>query len=78
MNRLIHSPALAKCLSVLIAVGAFAIAQRAVAEDVNSSNDLARQLFDQHCQKCHTGSKHKGDFQIKSLSDDFADKANCG
>ena len=37
---------------------------------------VARALFAEHCQKCHAGSKPKGDFQIESLSPDFADRKN--
>jgi hypothetical protein len=33
-------------------------------------------LFAEHCEKCHTGRKHKGDFQIESLSQDFSDQKN--
>ena len=40
------------------------------------SNDPARLLFAQHCQKCHAGPKPKGDFLIESLSPDFADRKN--
>jgi mono/diheme cytochrome c family protein len=41
-----------------------------------ASIDAARLLFDQHCQKCHSGEKAKGDFEIASLSPDFADRKN--
>ena len=40
------------------------------------SNDAARLLLSQHCQKCHSGSKPKGDFQIERLSPDFSDRKN--
>jgi len=43
---------------------------------LNPANDPARQLFAQHCEKCHSGEKHKGDFQIESLTQDFADRKN--
>jgi hypothetical protein len=33
-------------------------------------------LFEQHCQKCHSGEKAKGDFQLESLSPDFSDRKN--
>ena len=36
----------------------------------------AQLLFEAHCQKCHGGGKDKGDFQIESLSGDFADRQN--
>lgn len=31
-------------------------------------------LFEQHCQKCHSGEKPKGKFDITKLTPDFADK----
>ena len=40
------------------------------------SNDPARQLFGQHCEKCHSGPKPKGDFKIESLTQDFANRKN--
>ena len=36
----------------------------------------ARQLFTQHCEKCHSGPKAEGDFTLTSLTDDFNDKQN--
>lgn len=33
-------------------------------------------FFEAHCMKCHGGSKHKGDFQIESLTGDFAHRQN--
>ena len=33
-------------------------------------------LFEQHCRKCHSGEKAKGDFQLESLSPDFSDRKN--
>ena len=69
------------CLSVrrlgfLMAACAFGAVVGARADDLKPTKDPARQLFGQYCQNCHKGTKHKGDFQIGSLSDDFADKAN--
>jgi mono/diheme cytochrome c family protein len=40
------------------------------------ANDPARRLFTEHCQKCHSGPKHKGEFQIESLTEDYSDKKN--
>ncbi len=37
---------------------------------------IARQLLTQHCEKCHSGAKPKGHFDIASLSYDFADQKN--
>jgi mono/diheme cytochrome c family protein len=34
----------------------------------------ARQLFVQHCQKCHSGEKIEGEFDVESLSDQFDDQ----
>ena len=55
--------------------GLFRVETRA-APGGKPSNDAALLLFAQHCQKCHTGAKHKGDFQIESLSQDFSDRKN--
>lgn len=49
---------------------------RTAAATSNASSDPARQLFTRHCQKCHAGPKHKGDFQIEGLTQDFSDKKN--
>ncbi len=40
------------------------------------SNGPGQQLFADHCQKCHSGEKAKGDFEIKSLSQDFSNRKN--
>ena len=48
-------------------------AQIASAEDKPSP---AQQLFTQHCQKCHSGTKPKGEFSIENLTQDFAEKKN--
>jgi mono/diheme cytochrome c family protein len=47
-----------------------------VAAETPVTADPARQLFAGHCEKCHSGEKHKGDFQIESLSQDFSDRKN--
>lgn len=60
-------------LRVLIAAFALGSLSLLAAE---ASNDPARQLFAQHCEKCHSGVKPKGDFKIATLSPDFADKKN--
>lgn len=63
-------------LIVLIAGIAFdGSAQAATAAD-KTTNDPARQLFAQHCQKCHSGAKPKGGFAIENLSPDFSDRKN--
>ena len=32
----------------------------------------SKQFFTQHCEKCHSGEKAKGNFAVASLTDDFA------
>jgi hypothetical protein len=32
----------------------------------------SKQFFTQHCEKCHSGEKAKGNFTVASLTDDFA------
>lgn len=67
-------------MSALFAVIASAglVTQTARAADVAAkpSNDPVRQLFAQHCQKCHSGTKPKGDFKTEGLTQDFADRKN--
>jgi hypothetical protein len=41
-----------------------------------AGNDPASSLFADHCQKCHSGEKPKGDFEIASLTPDFSDRKN--
>ncbi|NBV22455.1 MAG: DUF1592 domain-containing protein [Proteobacteria bacterium] len=36
----------------------------------------AERLFNQYCEKCHAGTKPKGDFRLDSLSPDFSDRKN--
>ncbi|MFT5106722.1 MAG: hypothetical protein ACI8XO_001953 [Verrucomicrobiales bacterium] len=59
-----------RCLRLLVAALAIGVTQ------ATRAADFAQPLFAQHCQKCHEGSKPKGDFVLESLTDDFADKAN--
>lgn len=54
----------------------FAAETPAAGVDAKPSADPARLLFAEHCEKCHSGAKHKGDFQIESLSADFTDRKN--
>jgi len=37
-----------------------------------------RAFFAQHCEKCHSGTEPKGDFDLKSLAPDFSDKKTRG
>lgn len=45
---------------------------------VRAADELAkfRPFFEQHCVKCHSGEKPKGDWRIDELTPDFADKAS--
>ncbi len=63
---------------MLIAAAFLSVAISAGEAGVNDkpASDPARQLFAQHCQKCHSGSKPKGDFQIDGLSLNFSDRKN--
>ncbi|MEN9575584.1 MAG: hypothetical protein RL514_3439 [Verrucomicrobiota bacterium] len=49
---------------------------RAARADAQPPNDPTQRLFAQHCQKCHTGPKPKGDFLLDQLSPDFANRKN--
>src|SRR5687767_7020117 len=40
------------------------------------SDPPTQQFFTEHCQKCHSGAKPKGEFNFESLSQDFTDKKN--
>lgn len=44
--------------------------------DAGPAKDPASPFFNQHCQKCHSGDKPKGDFRVDSLSQDFSDNKN--
>ncbi len=35
-----------------------------------------KQLFTEHCEKCHSGAKAMGGFTVSSLADDFTEKQN--
>jgi hypothetical protein len=72
----------AKWISVLIATFALgglsvgAAETPVVGANAKPSNDPASSLFTEHCQTCHSGAKHKGDFRIEDLSADFSDRRN--
>ena len=51
-------------------------AEPLAAGDGKSFSDPTKQLFAGHCQKCHSGTKPKGDFQIENLTPDFSDRKN--
>jgi len=69
-------------LSVLIAGIALGILSGIAREtwaagtDDKAPGDPTRLLFAEHCEKCHAGPKHKGEFQIENLSQDFSDRKN--
>lgn len=68
------------CILAAIAGCALACSSLLAAESgsaaLKPSEDPTRQLFAEHCEKCHSGAKHKGDFQIEGLTADFADRKN--
>lgn len=61
---------------VAIGLGPSGSATQPTGPDAKPANDPTKQFFEKHCQACHTGAKAKGDFQLKSLSQDFADREN--
>ena len=78
MSRWFHRVKWTALLVAGFAFGALrmiAAEKRSVAGE-KQTNDPATKLFAQHCQKCHSGSKHKGDFQIEGLTQDFSDRKN--
>src|SRR5205085_12410645 len=75
-----HAPDRMKWMFVWLAVivfgGSMVPEMRAANVRSKPADDPAQRLFAQHCQKCHSGAKPKGDFQIEQLSADFADRKN--
>src|SRR5262245_59013061 len=77
-----HQPGRRKRIIVLLAaivcggLRMLAAETRSAGAGAEPSNDPARQLFAAHCQKCHSGPKHKGDFQIESLTEDYSNRKN--
>ena len=61
-----------------IAFGGFRMiaAEPLAVGDGKSLGDPTKQLFVGHCQKCHSGTKPKGDFKIENLTPDFSDRKN--
>lgn len=59
-------------LPIVCAVLAF------VTNNITSAQEeiSARQLFIQHCEKCHSAAKAEGDFTVANLTDDFNDSQN--
>ncbi|MEQ2007244.1 MAG: DUF1592 domain-containing protein [Limisphaerales bacterium] len=70
-----------KWMTLLIAGISFGALEMIAAEKQSvagekPANGSATKLFTQHCQKCHSGTKPKGDFQIENLTQDFSDRKN--
>lgn len=59
--------------ALMVTVGSVTPAHGA---DGKKSDDPTAKFFEQYCQGCHSEPKPKGDFLIKNLSQDFADKEN--
>lgn len=68
------------CLLVLLspALIPIASAQEKLISDISAGLPAGapQQFFAKHCQECHSGPKPKGEFSLKSLSQNFADAAN--
>ncbi len=73
-----QSPRLLRWIIALTAGGACGLTNAGAQDDPPQASPArpVQPLFEQHCRKCHGGDNHKGDFQIESLSDDFADRQN--
>ena len=81
-----HGPPLRRviCVSALFAgvlfggIGPIRLLLIARGQDAvtTTKNEVAQQFFAKHCHICHAGSEPKGDFNLKGLSLDFANKDN--
>jgi mono/diheme cytochrome c family protein len=49
---------------------------QAASSATGPAGDPAAPLFNQYCQKCHSGDKPKGDFRVDGLTQDFSDRKN--
>jgi hypothetical protein len=69
---------LSQCLIVgVVCAGLFADDSLLAHEPKEKSPEHpASKFLAAHCQKCHSGEKPKGEFDISSLSTDFSDKSN--
>lgn len=65
-------------MAAIALAGSSTIAAEALAASASGepAKDPARKLFAEHCQKCHSGPKHKGDFQIENLTEDHSERKN--
>lgn len=64
------------CFCIIALIGLIVSETQATGADKKTANDPAHLLFTQHCLKCHSGAKPKGDFLIESLSPDFSNRKN--
>ncbi|MFN0125756.1 MAG: DUF1587 domain-containing protein, partial [Verrucomicrobiales bacterium] len=69
-------PRLLRSSSALTAWFAFGAMDAGAQDDKRAAAGPVQPFFEAHCQKCHGGDKHKGDFRIESLTDNFADRQN--
>src|SRR5690242_16053431 len=87
-RRLYEKPSLSRsdtpkaCHGVVVLSCAFGLLTSIVAAagastpEIGPSADPVPTFLNQHCQKCHSGEKPKGDFRVDSLTQDFSDKKN--
>jgi hypothetical protein len=64
------------CFCIIALIGLMVSETQANGADNKTANDPAHLLFTQHCLKCHSGVKPKGEFLIESLSPDFSNRKN--
>ena len=64
------------CFCIIALIGLIVSETQVTGADNKTANDPAHLLFTQHCLKCHSGAKPKGDFLIESLSPDFSNRKN--
>src|SRR6185436_14269618 len=67
---------LCRAVIALASSGLLAAETLAASASRGPAKDPGRKLFAEHCQKCHSGPKHKGDFQIENLTEDYSDRKN--
>src|SRR5262249_3914921 len=78
-TRRVPAPSFVCPLTVATAFTIFTIiASSTRAADSNNAPaaDPTAKLFTQYCQNCHGATKHKGDFRVDSLTQDFSDNTN--
>jgi mono/diheme cytochrome c family protein len=72
---------IARCTRLIVAFSIVGLSSAAAARAAALSNTAAefakfRPFFEQHCFKCHSGEKPKGDWRIDELTPDFAEKTS--